>query len=228
MKHKAIIFDFNGTLLLDSPWHEEAWLKMAKVFAGRDLSLENYHKHVHGRTNKTILTYLLKRTPNDSELDEMAEQKEEFYRQICLNKGEEFALAPGVESLLNEMKDYKIPCTIATGSYWGNVKFFIEHLKLDTWFDTDLFVYDDNTFPGKPAPDVFLRAAQNLKVQTKDCVVVEDSLAGVRAAHAAGIGKVITVEPSLAKEDVDAAGGVGLFLDGFNGLGMNDLLNHSY
>lgn len=224
MKYKAIIFDFNGTLLLDSPWHEQAWLKMAEAFTGKPLSLADYHAHIHGRTNKAILTYLLGREPNLVELNEMSERKESFYRQICLQKGEEFTLAPGVESFLNAVKNNNIPCTIATGSYWGNVKFFIEHLNLDKWFDTSLFVYDDNSFPGKPAPDVFAKAVANLNVCASDCVVIEDSLAGVKAAHNAGIGKVITVEPNLSIKDIELAGGAALITQGFEQLDIRKVL----
>jgi HAD superfamily hydrolase (TIGR01509 family) len=224
MKYKAIIFDFNGTLLLDSPWHEEAWLKMAEEFTGEPLSLEDYQNHVHGRTNKAILTYLLGREPNVRELDEMSEQKEAFYRKICLQKGNAFSLAPGVECFLNAVKENNIPCTIATGSYWGNVKFFIEHLHLEKWFDTSLFVYDNNSFPGKPAPDVFIKAAAKLNVLPKDCVVIEDSLAGVKAAHAADIGKVVTIEPSLSVVGIEDAGGASVIAKGFEELDLDNVL----
>ncbi len=98
---------------------------------------------------------------------------------------------------LNSIKELSLPLTIATGSYATNVDFYFEHLKLNKWFERSLVVLNDGTYPGKPAPNIFKIAAQKLSFQTSECIVFEDSYSGNEAAHNAGIGKIIAVEPKL-------------------------------
>ena len=81
-----------------------------------------------------------------------------------------------------------IPRTIATSSEITNVQFFIQHLSLHRWFDVTKIVYDDGVRPGKPAPDMYLAAARNIGIAAGECMVVEDAISGLQAAHAAGIG----------------------------------------
>lgn len=83
--------------------------------------------------------------------------------------------------------------TIATMSEKPNVDFFIEQFKLEKWFDLDKIVYADGTIPGKPAPDIYIKAAEKLRLATKDCIVVEDAVSGIEAARAAGAGKIIAI-----------------------------------
>ena len=73
--------------------------------------------------------------------------------------------------------------------------FFVEHLHLDKWFEVGRIVYDDGIRPGKPAPDSYLQAASNLGQLPSQCVVVEDSRSGIKAAHAAGVGHVVALGP---------------------------------
>jgi HAD superfamily hydrolase (TIGR01509 family) len=102
-------------------------------------------------------------------------------------------LSPGAEDLLAALARARVARTIATSSEITNVRFFIEHLRLDRWFDTDKIVYDDGSRPGKPAPDVYLAAAQRIGVAAGDCVVVEDAVSGVESARAAGIRCIVGI-----------------------------------
>ena len=75
----------------------------------------------------------------------------------------------------------------------NNVDFFVEQFKLDKWFDLEKIVYDNGKIKGKPAPDIYLQAAKNLGLNPKDCIVIEDAISGIQAAHAAGIGRIIAI-----------------------------------
>lgn len=142
--------------------------------------------HVHGRTNKDTLEYVLSRQVSSPELHDLTGQKETAYRQQCLALGQDFQLSPGSVKLLDALLDHDVPRAIATSSEKNNVDFFIEHLGLDRWFDLDTIVYDDGTMAGKPSPDIYLRAAERLKLQPSVCLVIEDAIAGIASAHAAG------------------------------------------
>ena len=64
------------------------------------------------------------------------------------------------------------------------------------WFDYSKVVYDDGSFPGKPQPDIFLKAAANLALPPQACLVIEDAFSGILAANRAGIGTVLAIDPT--------------------------------
>ncbi len=195
--YKGIIFDFNGTLFLDSSLHEQAWIAMASELRNEKLTIEEFRIHGHGRTNKAIIQYLLGHAPDKNELDRITDQKESHYRNLCLQIPGFLKLAPGAERVLNECKALEIPMTIATGSYAVNVDFYFQYLALHQWFNRELVVLDDGTYPGKPAPDIYLKAAQKLHLPIHECLVFEDSYAGIESAWRAGAGHIFAVEQEL-------------------------------
>ncbi len=196
MEFQGVIFDFNGVLWWDGPLHERAWQQLAVEIRGRSLSEEEIAAHVHGRTNRAILEYLSGRAMAKHEFEELAQRKEALYRRLCLELGPEFRLSPGADDLLDFLAAHRVPRTIATSSDRINLDFFIQHLRLERWFEVALLVYDDGLRPGKPAPDIYLQAAHNLGLEPLCCMVVEDSRAGVQAAHTAGIGHIIALGPA--------------------------------
>lgn len=220
---KGVIFDFNGTMFLDSPLHEQAWIDMAKKLRSEPLGIEEFYTNLQGRTNLQIISYLLGRQPSADELERITEEKEQLYRTRCKAPGGLHSLAPGVEDFLNKLVPTGIPFTIATGSYLPNVQFYFSHLHLAKWFDFDKVIYDDGTYPGKPSPDIFQKAAEKIGVKPADCLVFEDSYAGIRSAVAAGIGRIVTVESSLDVDKVAQIGRVFAMRNGFEGLDISIL-----
>src|SRR5699024_12867556 len=65
--------------------------------------------------------------------------------------------------------------------------------KFDRWFTTEEIVYDDGSFPGKPDPTIYQKAAERLWLDSNDFVVIEDATAGVQAANRANIGEVFVM-----------------------------------
>ena len=190
---KGVIFDFNGTLFWDSKLHFEAWRIYSEKLTGTPFSDEEMLEHMFGHTNEDILTYALGKKPDKELLDKYAYEKEAYYRQMCLEKPEDFKLAPHAEDFLDYLKSNNVPMAIATMSEWCNVEFYIKEFNLEKWFDLDNIVYSDGTVPGKPAPDIYLIAAKKLNLDPKDCTVFEDAVAGLTSAHKAGIGEIIAV-----------------------------------
>ncbi len=190
MTFKAVIFDFNGTLFWDTPFHNEAW----------DLFLERYQlpltdqekdEKIHGKPNKTIFNALFNREVSAEELTGFIYEKEKLYQEICLR--EQQGLADGVPELLNLLKQQQIDYTIATSAEINNLRFFFKQFKLDKWFDPERVVFDDGVLPGKPQPDSFQKAMNVLNCAPEECIIFEDSIAGIQAAEAAGAGKIIIV-----------------------------------
>lgn len=209
----GIIFDFNGVLWWDGHLQEQAWSEFSTRLRGRPLSLDEMAVHVHGRHNRHTLAYLLGRPLAPGEEQRLGEEKEDIYRRLCLAEGERFCLSPGAVELLDLLVARRIPRTIATASGRENLDFFLAHLDLARWFDPAAIVYDDGTRPGKPAPDVYLAAARNLGLPPARCVVVEDALSGIQAAHAAGIGCLVALGPPEQHPALAALDGVGAVVE---------------
>ncbi len=210
MSIHAIIFDFNGVLLWDTALQEEAWRAFSAQLRGalHVMTHDEMQTHMHGRSNRDVMTYLLGRPPSDEELPGLIQQKESLYRRMCLENPRSFVLSPGAEDLLDHLAARGIPRTIATASEWGNVSFFIEHLRLERWFRPVKIAFDDGHMPNKPAPDIYLRAARLLDTPPAECLVVEDSRSGLQAAQAAGIGRVVALGPREAHAELSRLPGV--------------------
>ena len=193
MKIKEILFDFNGTMLFDSALQENVWKKFLRNKIGREITNEEIHKYIHGGNNKTVLSYFFNRVLSDREVEELGEEKESMYRDMCLKDTEMFKLAKVLPDFLDKLKEAGIPITIATGAPLSNVKFYFEYLNLSKWFDINKVVYTDGSFKGKPEPDIFLKAAKNINVDIENCAVFEDAILGIEAAKRANALKIIAV-----------------------------------
>jgi len=168
MKLNGIIFDFNGTMFQDSHLHEQAWIDMIQKYnPGNGLTETEILKNVHGRTNDKILRHFVSSELTDEEVEKLSLEKEEHYRKLCLNKPEQLVLTDGLIEVLDELKERKLPLTIATATIKENVDFYFDTFALDRWFDPDKVVFDDGSFPGKPEPDIFLHAARKLGVLSR-------------------------------------------------------------
>jgi len=200
-KFKGAIFDFNGTLFFDSDKQEKAWKRFSTDVRGHPFTHDEMIKHVHGRTNRSILEFLLNREIPDDVLKYFVSKKEEFYRHMCKQDNERLKLSNGAKTLLDYLGQSKIRMTIATSSEITNLQFFIEQFQLNRWFSMNNIVFDDNKIKGKPAPDMYLAAAQKLNLSPAECIVFEYSESGVESATAAGIGRIIIIDPKGEKSN---------------------------
>ena len=203
---KGIIFDFNGTLFWDSQLHLDTWREYSKKLRGTPFTDDEMFKYMFGRTNEDIIEYAIGQKPDKALVEKFANEKEAEYRTMCLKRPQDLKLAPHAEEFLNFLKAHNIPRTIATMSEWCNVEFYIEQFHLEKWFDLEKIVYSNGKIPGKPAPDIYLIAAQNLGLNPGECIVIEDALSGIQAAKSAGIGKIIAIasrEPVEFYKDVE-------------------------
>ena len=200
MKYNGIIFDYNGTLFFDSKKHYDAWKLFSKQLRGYEFSDDEMRNHMFGRTNEDIISYAIGKKPDRELCQKLAKEKESLYRQMCLKDRENFHFAPHATDFLDFLCEKNIPHTIATMSEKDNVDFYIKEMNLPKWFDVSKIVYDDGTIPGKPAPDIYLKAAKNLNLLPEQCIVVEDAVSGIKAAKNAGIGYIVAIASLESKE----------------------------
>lgn len=199
---KAVLFDFNGTLFLDTQYHIDTWKKYLKDTLDLDFTDEDFKCRIWGKDNNAIARDLYG-CSNHDEIMKISEDKEKKYRELCSK--DKISLVKGATSFFDELKKRKIPFTIVTGAIKSNVDFYFERFELSKWFDYDLVVYDDGYLPGKPDPTVYLMGADKLNVKAEDCIVVEDSIAGVIAAKRAGVKEIYVLgEKKNFDEEVTA------------------------
>ena len=207
MKYKGVIFDFNGTLFSDSKKHLEAWREFSKRVRDHAFTDDEMREYMFGRTNEDIIAYLIGKKPEPELVEKLGKEKEAVYREMCRKDPENFHLMPHAEEFLDFLKENNIPRTIATMSEIENVEFYIKEFNLKKWFDIDKIVYSDGTMAGKPAPDIYLIAAEKIGLKPSECIVIEDAVSGIEAARAAGIGKIVAIasmEPIELYEKIPA------------------------
>ena len=189
--YKAVIFDFNGTLFEDYDLQEEAWRIVIRRHLDRYLEPAEFRNNIHGLGNVDILAYINSLDASKHFDISITDEKETIYRQICREHPERVQFVPGVTETFDALKAGEIPIAIATASEILNVNFYYEFFHLERWFEQQHVLYDDRTFPLKPAPDVYLKAMERLGTAPEDCVICEDSKNGLLAAIASGAGRVI-------------------------------------
>lgn len=194
MNFKGAIFDFNGTLFWDTDYHDETWMVFADEL-GIEMSRQKLRDELHGKVNRDIFKLLLGDTVSDEEAFRLGEEKEARYRKIMsLVPREDFPIAKGAFELIQQLVDKKIPVAIATSAPKSNVDFYKDLLNLNQWFPDDRIVFDDGSFNGKPAPDIFLIAAERLGLPASECVIFEDAVSGINAALSSGAKKVYVLK----------------------------------
>ena len=214
---KGVIFDFNGTLFEDDDLQEEAWNQVFLKHLGRNLKANEFRNCIHGLGNVDILSYINTLAPAKHFDISITDEKEETYRNICRQHQQRINFIPGVVETFEALKKAGIAMAIATASEITDVNFYYEFFHLERWFDPDNIIYDDRTFPIKPAPDIYLKAMKQLKLEEKDCLVCEDSQNGLLAAIASGAGRVIARHSGLSNEQFLQRGEIYAVINDFVG-----------
>lgn len=194
---KTIIFDFNGTLFDDTKLHIKAWQAYLKEAKNYDLSEAEFMHEVFGRDNAQIVRKYFDEKASVEFMNHISEDKEAKYRVMCEQEPQLTHLIAGAESFFDYLKEKGYKMTIATGAIQSNVDYYFEKFKLDRWFDYDKVTFDDGLLPGKPDPTVYLLSMRKMQANPEDCIVFEDSLAGIEAARKAGISEIYAISTGI-------------------------------
>ena len=198
---RALLFDLDGTLADTKHAHAEAWVRWAARH-NIGVSREQYMTDLFGRSNKDVMPGLFPHLADQPDvLHEMALEKERDFLAISLEGGVE--AMPGLYELIRRAQARDIPMAIASAAPRDNVETIARILGLDDQIDVRLS-QDNVEFP-KPAPDIYLMAAERLGVDPHDCVVFEDSRFGLEAGHAAGCRTIAILSLHTEEELKDEA-----------------------
>lgn len=200
MSIDAVIFDLDGVIVDTAIFHYQAWKRLANEL-GFDLTIHQ-NEHLKGISRLESLEIVLEigKINHLSEKDKevLATRKNDWYKENILKMTPNDIL-PGVGSFLEKLKSagYKI----AIGSSSKNAGIILDRIGYSSYFDA---VIDGNKISfSKPDPEVFIKAAKELKANPKNCVVFEDAAAGIDAAHNAGMKAIGVGNPEiLCKADI--------------------------
>jgi beta-phosphoglucomutase len=186
MSKFAAIFDWDGVVIDSSTQHEKSWELLAAE-TGKPLPAGHFKKGF-GKKNQVIIPDVLAWSHDPEEIQRLGDRKEELYRELVSEGG--MTILPGASELLAALKASGIPRAVASSTSRTNLEAIFASTGLHQFFDA--VVSAEDVVNGKPAPDVFLKAASLLGVPPKRCIVFEDALFGIEAARRAGM-KVVAV-----------------------------------
>jgi beta-phosphoglucomutase family hydrolase len=203
MQHLGFIFDWDGVVIDSHAQHEESWELLFEEL-GRPMP-EDFFKRTFGMRNQQIIPEWFDFV-DAADVDTIARlggRKEELYRDILRRDGLE--ALPGVHDLLEELQRLGIPAAVGTSTPRVNIDFVMDMIGLTGKFAATITAEDVTA--GKPDPQVFLKAAEGIQREPKNCIVFEDAYVGIEAGKRAGM-KVVgvaTTHPRHTLTDADVA-----------------------
>lgn len=183
---KGFLFDLDGVIVDTAVFHFQAWRRLAQKLGG-DFT-EEQNEQLKGVSRVDSLKKIIEWTGasvSDEEFQTLMVEKNEWYLELVQGLGPQDAL-PGALNFLQTAYDQGVK--IALGSASKNAPMILEKLGITPLFTA--IIDGNNVVNGKPHPEVFLKGAEALGLEPSECVVFEDSIAGVQAAKTGGMSSV--------------------------------------
>lgn len=179
---KTVIFDMDGVLVNSEPLHHEVSLVQFK-----NLNIEvsdDVFATFTGNSNKMIYQKLKDKFQLTQEIEELVLDKNNLFIE-AFDKKEDLHLMPGVKELIIDLHKNGIQLIVASSSEMAIINKVFKRFDLDQYFT---YKVSGEDFPeSKPNPAIFLKAASYSKAPIEECLIIEDSTNGIKAAKAAGI-----------------------------------------
>lgn len=194
----AVIWDLDGVIIDSAEEHRLAWHRLARE-EGVPFTDADFWA-TFGKRNDDIIASIWGPLPPEQE-KALADRKEAYFREYIRKTA---APLPGAMELMRGLHEAGFLQALASSAPLENIRLISDVLGLEQYLSA---LVSGETVPrGKPAPDIFLAAAKALGVDPSNCLVIEDAVAGVEAAHAAGM-RCIAVAgnrdlPGLHKADL--------------------------
>ena len=177
---EAVLFDMDGVIIDTEPFFLRSESMLLKEF-GVDTELE-YHFRYQGTTHEYMWEAMKNEFNLDAPVGELVERANVIRNRLMEEDG--LQPIPGVIPFIARLHEAGVPLAIASSSPLTDIHKAVKALDIEKYFS--YFVSGESVAHSKPAPDIFLDAAENLKATPENCVVIEDSRNGVASAQAAG------------------------------------------
>lgn len=178
---KAVLFDMDGLMIDSEPLHYQAFNTIFQKY-GKFLSKEENDQRYIGITDTDAAEDMVQRFGLPISANQLVQEVQDKYKKIIVHG---IPGQPGLLELLKDLKDHGYQTSIASGSTIEEIEMVIKGLGIGGYMDSYTSAYEVDK--GKPAPDVFLKAAERLEVRPEECLVLEDAPSGILAAKLAGM-----------------------------------------
>lgn len=196
---KAVIFDMDGVLVDSQPYHFKADIDtMAEYGVIKD---QKFYESFAGTLTADRMRTLKEMFGLDVPVEEMTIKRENMILDI-MGK-EDIKPVLGIPEFLRSIKEKGLTTAVASSSDYKLINLILDRLKIAKYFDS--VTSGSDVKRGKPSPDVFLLAAERIGIEPAECLVVEDSENGVKAAKAAGMKALGYINPTSGKQDLSLA-----------------------
>ncbi|HXH29858.1 MAG TPA: HAD family phosphatase [Bacteriovoracaceae bacterium] len=176
---KGFIFDMDGVVVDNHQFHFKAWMEFARKY-NYHLTSEIYRDQFNGKTNADLFKMIFGKISQDK-LQSFTQEKEGLYQSLY---GPHLKVLKGLEEFLEFIRKSGWKIALGTSAPPANVDFVLDGLKLRKYFD--VVVDGTQVEKGKPDPQVYLQCCLRIGLEPKECVVFEDSLAGLESGSRAG------------------------------------------
>jgi len=193
----AVLFDLDGVIVDSKEAHFLAFKQFGEE-VGYPFTRETF-THIFGMHNNEIFPIVFGHPLPQEEIDKLSVRKEAIVREMI--RGHVAAL-PGAKVLVRALREAGFHLAIGTSTPLANVELILGELGLQEEFQA--IISAENVQEGKPHPQVFLLGAQALGIPPEHCVVIEDAVAGVQAAHNGGM-KALAVTTNHSREALSKA-----------------------
>lgn len=179
---KAIIFDMDGVLVDSEPFHVQ--IEKQQFLLNRITVTDEEHHQYMGVASDVMWKQLAERHLMNVSVEELTEQNRvESIRFFSEVQG--IPVMPGLQEALENLSSKNYPMAVASSSFPEIIELILRRTGLKKYFG--VVVSSQEAGKSKPEPDVFLLAAKEMGISPTDCLVIEDSKNGIKAAHAAGM-----------------------------------------
>ena len=208
---KAFLFDLNGTMVNDMPYHIAAWHAIVNQL-GATLTLEQVKHQCYGKNDELLERVFPGRFTLDEKLA-LGANKEAVYR---VEFKPHLKLIDGLGVFLAKAYQQKIKMAIGSAAITSNIDFVLDNTDTRKYFDA--IVSADHVHQSKPHPETFLKCAELLKVAPSECIVFEDTPTGVECAQNANM-KTVVLLSGHKKEEFSHFNNIIDFINDYDALG---------
>lgn len=173
----AVIFDMDGVIYDTEAFYLKHWIQVFSEY-GYEMTKAIYINAM-GRGRKKVKEYFKSVFGEDLPIEEMYVKKDKLLFDAIRNK--EVPLKPGALEFLSYLKNNNIKTALATSAKRERLDIQLEDSPIVQYFDA--IVCGDDVVNSKPDPEIFLKAAEKIGAKIEKCIVIEDSEAGIKAAH---------------------------------------------
>lgn len=182
MKLRAILFDHDGTLVDSEPIHYQLWSQVLDRY-GVSMTEQVFNAECAGLPTLTNASDLIKRYNLSMSAEQLAEEKHAITKAFLVDNA--YPLMHGVDEAISELLKAGLTLAIVTGANQHSVGATIRSYGFDRQFS--LVISADDVQVSKPAPDCYLLALEKLGLKAEECLAIEDTEHGLKAATQAGI-----------------------------------------